>query len=270
MHCENMVKHRHERTSKINSSRCQILKVVIFDDYGGSSYDINSEEQIVANPQRALEKFSSEFRSSAPKYVGAAIGSFASFGFMGFLFSYFQLTWILIPLPSFIWSFLFFLAGGILFSYFLFIFFVLFGSSRSEPEMHTPEATLKTFIGAISANFWNRAYNCLTDYAQQIGSLNFKRVGYLENNIGDVRIDSVESLKNSWKFFGFSWTPKWTMLNLKSLDPHTVKAKLPFNINWYDKKYVHLEHRVVCTFVLVERGGFWFLSNGFFWPSFLE
>ena len=137
----------------------------------------------------------------------------------------------------------------------------LIQEGRRHPKMTSPEDTLDTFFRAMCRPglgpddrpdcFYGRAYNCLTDTAQR-------------------KAGSLEDFKNHWDNLGYGWAPDRANMQRRGVSDskQTVSVAVHIHTSRSQKGTSELLRDQFDEYlVLVERGGFWFMTDGAFLPS---
>jgi hypothetical protein len=191
------------------------------------------------------------------------------------------------PKIMYLLALLYLVATPFVFGMFVFKAIKSYRIGRTPPKMVAAKDTIHTFFRAISLGNWNIAYNCLTDNAQQDSVVGLARLSYLQQHMPAVTIDSVQTLKKYWEAVPLSyktektfyWEPWLVAMQVEPIDPKTYKITIPFRIfgttvenDLLIRKHAALNTEASfvefrCPFVVVERGGYWFLCNGWFWPD---
>jgi uncharacterized Zn finger protein (UPF0148 family) len=219
----------------------------------------HSEEQ-VANPERAKEKNSAQFTrrglgrianvmilpaagllalviGASDKSEGFTIIGFVMLGIGGF---------ILVMLGQF--------QKGL----------DLIQEGRKQPKMSTPEDTLDTFFSAMCRSergaddrldrFYARAFNCLSDTAQQATG-------------------SLDAFQKHWENLGYGWAPDRANMRRRGVSQpkKTAEVRVHFDTAQAQQGTTEvLRKEFDKDFILVERGGFWFMTDGLFLPQKTE
>lgn len=250
------------------------MKPVTLFGYEGGGYAVDPLAQQVDNPQRALEKFSSETKVAAFKnIVGSVIVAFFVFGLPILWFSLWReessfpgSTIILLLFPVVLIVFIISMKEAI----------KRFSLAAVVPKRQTAEETVRTFLEAIEDRLWNRAYSCLTDSAQKVGTVELQKIDYLQEMMPDIRIYSAESFRSFWSRIKFTFKPQWDLMRSSPMNAQTTKVIVPLRATWQgwwigqQGQKGELIEDFECPFLAVERDGYWFLANGFFWPEGLK
>jgi len=246
--------------------------IVLFGDEK-SGYTIDPATHKVDNPERGLEKYLSEGIAASARQLGLAIATSIGLVIFGYLF-YSKVLFPedgnpLYPIYNTFGTIVGFLGAPIAFISFAKNAIMAFGIAQSVPDIKTAEGTLKTFFSAIKLSLWSRAYNCLTDTAQNTTTAKFPRKGYLQQKMTAViKIDSLDSFKIFWSKLPFSFQPLWDSVQSDPIDEQTTKVHLRLRATWSIPKGDGQEQRSEdydFPFLLVKRNGYWFLCNGFIW-----
>ncbi len=140
--------------------------------------------------------------------------------------------------------------------------------SSFNPNLSSPQSSLKCFLNSIKSDLYERAYNLLTDRAQKAGRVKLPRKGVLSEKMPEIAIEDLSSFRQFWTDMGtFSWKAKTRKISEKTLDSHTTLLTIPVIVDNPSKKPQKLSFEA--EFVLVKRQEFWFLANGFLWPLYM-
>ena len=140
--------------------------------------------------------------------------------------------------------------------------------SSFNPNLSSPQSSLKCFLNSIRSGLYERAYSLLTDQAQKAGRLKLPRKGVLWEKVPEIVIENLSSFKQFWTDMEtFSWKAKTRKIQAKALDSHTTLLTVPVMLDNPSKKPQKLSFEA--EFVLVKRQELWFLANGFLWPLYM-
>jgi hypothetical protein len=132
-----------------------------------------------------------------------------------------------------------------------------------HPRRTTPLATLRTFFNSIQDGAYARAYNCLSDTAQT-AHFEYPKTTYLQSQMIPADFESVDQFRRYWSQvktqFSFQVDPAEG--EERAVDTETVRIELPVTLTIRDGKNTRV-YETTSAFILVKRGNFWFLANGF-------
>jgi hypothetical protein len=262
-----------ERLADYPADESKTKPVILFGN-AQSGYTINPDMHKVANPQRALDTYLSEGVAVGAKHLALATAAAAGLAGFGLLF-YSKVLFPesgnpLYPIYNTLGVVVGFVGVPIVFVNLVQSAIKAYGVSRTLPDRRTAVGTLEAFYSAVELGLWRRAYNCLTDPAQDTAELRLPREHPLQQKMPEiVRIDSLASFKGFWSNLPFSCKPLWDEMESDPIDEHSVIVNLHLRATWSiangDKQEQKSED-LGFPFLLVRRGGYWFLCNGFFWP----
>jgi len=130
----------------------------------------------------------------------------------------------------------------------------------------TPRDAARLFLDAVSVRMWHTAYNALTDNAQKLGSVDLPREGPAQLRVPDITIDSVDTFKDCWSDLSISWKPLWAQARVwLGDDGQTWCVTVPIDVGAAAPPYRGHETYDIALW-MVQRGGHWFVCNGFLWP----
>lgn len=156
----------------------------------------------------------------------------------------------------------------VFFPYYVYLGLRSFLISFLNPNLSSPQSSLKCFLNSIKNDLYERAYNILTDHAQKAGRVKLPRKGVLSEKMPEIVIENLSSFKRFWTDMGtFSWKAKTRKIREKALDTHTTLLTIPVIVDNPSKKRHKLSFEA--EFVLVKRQELWFLANGFLWPLYI-
>jgi hypothetical protein len=230
-------------------------------------HHLDLPSQMVANPRRALEKYPQETSLRGLKTLGiAAI----------FIIAYPIASWIVdaiyknrVSLIALAFRGLAFFA--VLLSLIALVMGVrLFISGMLAPKRKSPQDTVQTFLGSLADQLFERAYNCLTDTAQHAGAIRFPKNDDLQKTMPDIQFQTLEGFKAFWLRIKFTWVPQWKEMKITNLGSQAAKIVIPVKASRLVKSGRKDEtvHEVFYwQFFALEKDGYWFLANGFIWPT---
>lgn len=235
-----------------------------------TGYRIIPANHQVAIPERARNTFREEARSAAKGHMGCAFAAIIGLPLLALILFLIDGLVAGDAVPFNTIGVLLLIGAPITFIAEFALGLKTIITGMRAPKNKTPEATVQTFMEAVRYGLWKRAYNCLTDAAQATGAVTLVRKGYLQTAMPNIRVNSEGSLKRCWSGLEFSYAPQWYSMTCESLDDETAMVALPFYATWsveQEGKEQKFSQVFECPFVVVRRGDFWFLANGFFWPS---
>lgn len=149
---------------------------------------------------------------------------------------------------------------------------VAFIHTLFKPKMASPEDTIKTFFRAIYHELYGRAYNCLTDTGKAPVPFSLQPIDKMLPSGATVTFDSKRSFGIYWVDFSDPLTssslrPQYHRMTTDTIDKETVMVRMPFEYSWHEDKDRLRLGRFENRFLLVKRGEYWFLANGFLLPS---
>lgn len=138
---------------------------------------------------------------------------------------------------------------------------------NSKRASLTPEFTLKYFLTNIGNELYRHAYNLLTDQAKALGRVDFPRETSIQKIMPDLVIEDYNSFKNFWRKTLFNWP-----VLIEKIKNKDYEIKSQFGSDYSHTAILEVtikseSETFTSKFILVKRHGFWFLVNGFFWPS---
>jgi len=251
--------------------------------YNGPSgqYEIDTDRHRVKKPERAEEKFAAKI------YLKGAIWIISGLICLGF--------WIFFVIPAvkplfyghkialdignervngYITVLLVFL--GLAFPVFslssMAMFFKALDRAKIGPLRKTAEETIKTFIEAVQFGFWEIAYNCLTDTAQQTEVKIFSKDPYIKKKLSKIPfIRSLKDFKNHWENFSTDIIWFEDKIEIKEIDEKTIFFLVPIQYKTVEYASIieHPRHEIVfqkktkCPFTAMRKWKYWYLCNGF-------
>ncbi len=237
---------------------------------GTAHYEIELARQRVRTPQRALEKFRFETKLTAVKNAGIAVAALVGLPLLALVLHLIDSAVKGDLFPGHLFALLFLVSAPFIFLAFVLVSVRVLTVGYSTAKRATPAEAVKTFLDAVELGLWQRAFNCLTDTAQNSGRVELPKLDYLQKKMPDIEIESSESLKNFWGRISFQWSPQWKAMKFFPLSDRAVRIILPLTITWSvtdGGKEKRREETVEAVFLAIEKGGHWFLANGFFWPE---
>lgn len=246
-------------------------KIVLYEHLG-----IYPQKHNVADPGRATGKYLTVGIRNLIVYptIGGIISGLAWWAHLfvdRFMESY-SIPGIIIPdmiefVTSLAWGLLLIVAI-VFFPYYVYLGLRSFLISFLNPNLSSPQSSLKCFLNSIKNDLYERAYNILTDHAQKAGRVKLPRKGVLSEKMPEIVIENLSSFKRFWTDMGtFSWKAKTRKIREKALDTHTTLLTIPVIVDNPSKKRHKLSFEA--EFVLVKRQELWFLANGFLWPLYI-
>ncbi|MCP5103288.1 MAG: hypothetical protein GY950_07915, partial [bacterium] len=184
--------------------------MAIIDLYKDSSagYEINTDLHSVKKPERAEKRFEKQLYLKGSMWVIAGLiclvlwiffivpevkpilyGTKSDFKRLDYLFLFLGFA---IPVFS---------LGTLV------TFFKAFNKAESEPLRGTAQETVNTFVEALQFGFWEVAYNCLTDTAQQTEVKVFSTDPSLRRKFSKIPfIKSLKDFRKHWDTFSVDIT----------------------------------------------------------------
>ncbi len=253
--------------------------------YNGPSgkYEIDTGEHRVKKPERAEEKFAAKI------YLKGAIWIISGLICLG--------LWIFFIIPTVkpllygnkialdignekIGEYIFFLV--IFLSLALPVFslstmvmlFKALDRAKIGPLRKTAEETIKTFIEAIQFEFWEIAYDCLTDTAKQTDVKIFSKDPYIKKKLSKIPfIRSLKDFKDHWENFSTDITWFEDKIEIKKIDEKTIYFLVPIQYKTVENAPFGLmptladdvvyQKKTKCPFTAIRKWKYWFLCNGF-------
>jgi hypothetical protein len=251
--------------------------------YNGPSgkYEIDTDRHKVKKPERAEEKFAAKI------YLKGAIWIISGLICLG--------LWIFLVIPAvkplfyghkialdignervngYITVLLVFL--GLAFPVYslssMVMLFKALDRAKIGPLRKTAEETIKTFIEAVQFGFWEIAYNCLTDTAQQTEVKIFSKDPYIKKKLSKIPfIRSLKDFKNHWENVSTDIIWFEDKIEIKEIDEKTIFFLVP--IQYKTVEYASIieqpRHEIVfqkktkCPFTAIRKWKYWYLCNGF-------
>ena len=246
-------------------------KIVLYEHL-----EVDSQKQNVADPGRATRKYLAVGIRNLIVYptIGGIISGLAWWAhlFVDRFMESSSISGIIIPdiiefVTSLAWGLLLIVAI-VVFPYCVYSGMRSFLVSSLNPNLSSPQSSLKCFLNSIKSDLYERAYNLLTDHAQKAGRVELPRKGVLSQKMPEIVIENLSSFKRFWTDMGtFSWKAKTRKIHEKTLDSHTTLLTIPVIVDNPSKKRPKLSFQA--EFVLVKRQELWFLANGFLWPLYM-
>ena len=137
-----------------------------------------------------------------------------------------------------------------------------------RPDLSTPEKTVKCFLQSIRVDLKERAYNLLTDQAQNLGKVDLTKGGHaLSGMIPEVLISDLPSFQRWWAWANVrvSWRPlAWDQMVGYDMSWEVCILEIPMWVAYPPASGEHVHFRAV--FPVVRRHNIWFLTTPFIWP----
>jgi hypothetical protein len=225
---------------------------------GTARYAMDPSRQQVKAPQRALQRFTFEAKFTAAKNVGIAVAALVGLPLLALILHLIDRSVKGDAFPGNTFALLFLIGAPFVFLGFMLQSIRTLWVGCSAPKRATAAETLRTFLEAVGLRLWERAFNCLTDTAQDTGRVELPRADYLQQMMPKVRIESPESLGNFWAKVAFQWSPRWKAINTFPLDDRTARLILPLAVTWSvtnggkEKRY---EEEIETVFLAWRRAG---------------
>ena len=246
-------------------------KIVLYEHL-----EVDSQKQNVADPGRATRKYLAVGIRNLIVYptIGGIISGLAwrAHLFVDRFMESSSISGVIIPdmiefVTSIAWGLLLIVAI-VVFPYGVYLGLRSFLVSSFNPNLSSPQSSLKCFLNSIRSDLCERAYNLLTDQAQKAGRVKLPRKGVLSEKMPEIVIEDLSSFKRFWTDMGtFSWKAKTRKIRAKALDSHTTLLTIPVVVDNPSKKGDKLSFEA--EFVLVKRQELWFLANGSLWPLYM-
>ncbi len=157
------------------------------------------------------------------------------------------------------------IAGGMLgLFYFLVIHnFQAVLASLFKPNLKTPEKAVKTYFSSVKKDLYERAYNLLSDNAQELEMIKFPVETEMQKNMPDVYFHNLESFENFWSKIKFSWDLSYIQPKCKKKDERSAIVEVEITPTNNDTNLYGFK----AEFALIKKDDYWFLCNGFIWPQ---
>lgn len=246
-------------------------KIVLYEHL-----EIDSRKHNVPDPGRATRKYLAMGIKNLIVYlaVGGIVSGLAWWAhlFVDRFMENSSISGIIIPdivefVTSLAWGLLLIVAI-VVFPYCVYLGLRNFLVSSFNPNLSSPQSSLKCFLNSIKSDLCERAYSLLTDHAQKAGRVKLPRKGVLSEKMPEIAIEDLSSFRQFWTDMGtFSWKAKTRKIHEKTLDSHTTLLTIPVIVDNPSKKGPKLSFEA--EFVLVKRQELWFLANGFLWPLYM-
>ncbi len=248
-----------------------MAKIVLYEHLA-----LDSQKHNVANPERATRKYLAVGIRNLIVYptIGGIVSGLAWWAhlFIDRFMESSSISGVIVPdliemVTSLAWGLLLIVAV-VVFPYCVYSGMRSFLVSSLNPNLSSPQSSLKCFLNSIKSDLYERAYNLLTDHAQKAGSVKLPRKGVLSEKMPEITIESLSSFKQFWTDMEtFSWKVKTRKIRKEALDSHATLLRIPVIVDNPSKKPPKLSF--VAEFVLVKRQELWFLANGFLWPLYM-
>lgn len=249
----------------------RVEKIVLYKHLG-----IDPQKHNVADPGRATGKYLAVGIRNLIVYptIGGIVSGLAWWAhlFVDRFMENSSISGVIIPdmvefVTSLAWGLLLIVAI-VVFPYCVYLGLRSFLVSFFNPNLSSPQSSLKCFLSSIKSDLYKRAYNLLTDNAQRAGRVKLPRKGVLSEKMPEIVIENLSSFKRFWTDMGtFSWKAKTRKIRQRVLDSHTTLLIIPVMVDNPSKKRHKLSFEA--EFVLVKRQELWFLANGFLWPLYV-
>jgi hypothetical protein len=142
-------------------------------------------------------------------------------------------------------------------------------AGMAKPNLKVPEHTVEVFLTALRHRLYNRAYNCLTDTAQRGTYIEVKAENYLQpEDVETIEISSQGDFAQLMEqmctaISGYQIVPK----SSRFLGNDAAVVAVMLDLTWrIGGDNMCVSESVPWEFALVKRGGYWLITNGFYWP----
>ena len=254
-------------------------QVSVFES-GSRRYAIDPASQAVAHPQRATMTFASEARKRAGIQLASAFGALVGLPALALLFFFIDRRTQGDAFPGNLLGAALLLATPFVFGGLVREAWRALRLPGRTSNRSTAQGTVEGFFKALGVGAWANAYNHLTDTAQGEGPVDLPLDTYLQKAMPTPPFGSLDAFKEFWRRVltgtqDVVWKPDLSSLQDRTVDPQTTMVEVTFEAvpTSQDGAFASqlraagLQSQFFFwRFAIIERGGFWFLCNGFFWP----